>query len=76
MTGDRIVQRTSGQASRGSTTPATPCLMTIFGASGDLTKRLLMPALYNLACDGLLPQQFAIIGIAIDDSTTDSFRSG
>ncbi len=51
-----------------------PCLMVIFGASGDLTKRLLMPALYNLACDGLLPDEFAIIGIAMDDLTTESFR--
>jgi glucose-6-phosphate 1-dehydrogenase len=31
-----------------------PCIMVIFGASGDLTKRLLVPSLYNLACDGLL----------------------
>jgi glucose-6-phosphate 1-dehydrogenase len=48
--------------------------MVIFGASGDLTKRLLMPALYNLTCDHLLPDQFAIVGIAMDDLTTDDFR--
>jgi glucose-6-phosphate 1-dehydrogenase len=48
--------------------------MPIFGASGDLTKRLLMPAFYNLACDGLLPEQFAIVGIAMDEFTTESFR--
>ena len=48
--------------------------MVIFGASGDLTKRLLMPALYNLACDGLLPRQFAVVGTAMDDLTTDAFR--
>src|SRR5262245_46386748 len=48
--------------------------MVIFGASGDLTKRLLMPALYNLQCDGLLPPQFALVGIAMDELTTDSFR--
>ena len=40
-----------------------PCVLVIFGASGDLTKRLLMPALYNLACDGLLPEQFALVGV-------------
>ena len=34
---------------------ADPCILVIFGASGDLTKRLLMPALFNLACDRLLP---------------------
>ncbi len=54
--------------------PAEPCVLAIFGASGDLTKRLLMPAFYNLACDGLLPQQFAIVGIAMDQFTTESFR--
>jgi glucose-6-phosphate 1-dehydrogenase len=46
----------------------------IFGASGDLTKRLLMPALYNLACDGLLPEAFAIVGIAMNEFSTESFR--
>ena len=55
---------------------ADPCLLVIFGASGDLTKRLLMPALYNLACDGLLPERFAIVGIAMDEMSTDEFRAG
>ncbi len=59
----------------GAETPSgDPCVMVIFGASGDLTKRLLMPAIYNLACDRLLPEQCAIIGIAMDDLTTDIFR--
>ena len=48
--------------------------MTIFGATGDLTKRKLIPALCNLAEDGVLPQQFAIVGFAGDDFTTESFR--
>jgi glucose-6-phosphate 1-dehydrogenase len=47
----------------------------IFGASGDLTKRLLMPAVYNLACQGQLPKQFAIAGIALDNLSTDDFRA-
>src|SRR5687767_15438338 len=51
-----------------------PCVVVIFGASGDLTKRLLMPALYNLACDGLLPKRCAIVGMARDDLGTDGFR--
>ncbi len=51
-----------------------PCIMVIFGAAGDLTKRLLMPAIYNLKCDGLLPEKFAVIGMARKDLTTDSFR--
>ena len=54
--------------------PAEPCVLVIFGASGDLTKRLLMPSFFNLACDGLLPEQFAIVGIAMDDLTTEHFR--
>jgi glucose-6-phosphate 1-dehydrogenase len=48
--------------------------MVVFGASGDLTKRLLMPALYNLACDGLLPKRFALVGVAMDELTTEQFR--
>src|SRR5436189_1605223 len=54
--------------------PTEPCIMLVFGASGDLTKRLLVPALYNLACDGLLSDNFALVGTALDDLTTDSFR--
>jgi glucose-6-phosphate 1-dehydrogenase len=51
-----------------------PCLMVLFGASGDLTKRLLIPALYNLACDGLLPKRWALVGVAVDELTSDEFR--
>ncbi|RZF31685.1 glucose-6-phosphate dehydrogenase [Paraburkholderia sp. UYCP14C] len=43
--------------------PAPPCTVVIFGAAGDLTKRLLMPALYNLAVDGLLDDSMKIIGV-------------
>src|SRR5206468_11426840 len=53
---------------------ADPCILVIFGASGDLTKRLLMPAFYNLACDGLFPANCAIVGIAMDELTTEQFR--
>ena len=53
---------------------ASPCVMTIFGGTGDLTKRKLIPALCNLAQDSLLPRQFAIVGFAGNDFTTDSFR--
>jgi len=52
----------------------SPCMMVIFGASGDLTKRKLVPALINLAQEKLLSQQFAIVGFAFDAMTTDSFR--
>ena len=50
------------------------CVMTIFGASGDLTHRKLIPALYNLAVDGLLPKNFAVMGFARKPKTDDLFR--
>jgi glucose-6-phosphate 1-dehydrogenase len=52
----------------------SPCTMVIFGASGDLTKRKLIPALCNLAKDGLLSPQFAVIGFSFDALTTEAFR--
>jgi len=54
--------------------PAGPCAIVIFGASGDLTRRKLLPALCNLAAAKMLPSQFAIIGFAFDALTTESFR--
>jgi len=51
-----------------------PCVMVIFGATGDLTKRKLIPALCNLAQDQLLPSAFAIVGCAFDALDTDRFR--
>src|ERR1044072_696319 len=51
-----------------------PCIMVIFGASGDLTKRKLIPALYNLAKSDLLSRQFAVIGIARSEMTDEQFR--
>jgi glucose-6-phosphate 1-dehydrogenase len=54
---------------------ADPCVMVIFGASGDLTKRKLIPALLNLATAKLLPEQFAIIGFASNEFTTETFRN-
>ena len=54
--------------------PADSCVMVIFGASGDLTKRKLIPALYNLARDNLLSRQFAVVGLATRDYDSASFR--
>jgi glucose-6-phosphate 1-dehydrogenase len=56
-------------------TPGDACAMVIFGASGDLTKRKLIPALYNLAKDNLLSREFALIGFARPEMTTDEFRN-
>jgi glucose-6-phosphate 1-dehydrogenase len=54
---------------------AAPCVLVILGASGDLCKRLLMPTLLNLACDRLLPERFAVVGMSRDGWTTDEFRT-
>ena len=48
--------------------------MVIFGATGDLTKRLVVPALYNLLRTKVLPEQFALIGVARTDGTAESWR--
>ncbi|MGI9070700.1 MAG: glucose-6-phosphate dehydrogenase [Bryobacteraceae bacterium] len=53
---------------------AGPCAMVIFGAAGDLTKRLVIPALYNLACGKLLPEEFAILGVDITQKSDDEWR--
>jgi glucose-6-phosphate 1-dehydrogenase len=51
-----------------------PCVLVIFGASGDLTKRKLFPALYSLAYRRLLPEKFAVVGIARTEESDDDFR--
>src|SRR6185436_12546472 len=51
-----------------------PCIFVVFGAAGDMMRRLLVPALYNLACDGLLSPHFAIIGVAREPLTAAVFR--
>ena len=53
---------------------AGPCVMVLFGASGDLTKRKLVNSLYNLVKAKLLPKTFAVVGVAFDDLTRDQFR--
>jgi glucose-6-phosphate 1-dehydrogenase len=51
-----------------------PTAMVIFGASGDLTRKKLMPALYNLAAEGLLPANFAVVGMARRSLSNEEFR--
>src|SRR5262245_54707369 len=67
---DRMLSTGGG----GSSDPGDPCVMVIFGASGDLTKRKLIPALYNLAKDSLLSREFALVGFARLDMTSEQFR--
>ena len=50
-----------------------PCVLTIFGASGDLTRRKIFPALYALAFRDLLPEQFALLAVARTEQTTEDF---
>src|ERR1700746_780273 len=54
---------------------AEPCALVTFGASGDLTKRKLVPSLYNLASYQLLPADFSIIGVARRPLTDEVFRN-
>ena len=54
--------------------PADPCALVIFGATGDLTKRLVVPALYNLSRSKVLPEQFALIGVARTETNADGWR--
>lgn len=55
--------------------PGDPCTIVIFGASGDLTKRKLLPALYNLKALKLLPENFAVIGVAVSEGNDDMYRT-
>src|SRR5580692_5525875 len=51
-----------------------PCILVIFGATGDLTSRKLFPAIYNLAREGQLPSQFVVVGFARKQKTHEQFR--
>ncbi|MDQ2840733.1 MAG: glucose-6-phosphate dehydrogenase [Acidobacteriota bacterium] len=55
--------------------PAGPCCMVIFGAAGDLTKRLVVPSLYNLAAAYLLPKEFAIVGFDLAEQNDESWHA-
>ena len=79
MADDRPIGRlqgaqTVGEQPRGQAKLADPCAMVIFGATGDLAKRLVIPALYNLSRTGLLPEKFALIGVARAEGTAESWR--
>src|SRR4051794_41870484 len=54
--------------------PVHPTTLVIFGASGDLAKRKLLPAIYNLAHEGALPERFNLIGCARSEWSDDEFR--
>jgi glucose-6-phosphate 1-dehydrogenase len=54
---------------------AGPCVLVMFGAAGDLTKRKLIPALFNLVKAKLLPDGFAVMGVSVDDLGVEEFRN-
>jgi glucose-6-phosphate 1-dehydrogenase len=75
---DRVEDRQTGKgaapdADAGATT-APPCTMVIFGAAGDLTKRLVVPALYNLVAARRLPEGFRLVGVDLAGKSTEEWR--
>jgi glucose-6-phosphate 1-dehydrogenase len=64
---------TPAEAAAGLEQPA-PCAIVIFGAGGDLTKRLVVPALYNLSRTRKLPENFALIGVDLAEGTTETWQ--
>ena len=62
------------QSQRAGVRPGEPCAVVIFGAAGDLTKRLLVPSLYNLHASKLLPENFAVVGVTAAQFSDENFR--
>ena len=70
-----VTARMSGTAGMADADPAPPATLVIFGAAGDLTKRLLMPSLYNLKLSGLLDDAFQVIGVDHNASDDGAYRT-
>ena len=76
MTGLRLFRRADASgAARAGAEAAAPCTMVIFGASGDLTARKLIPGLYELYRRGLLPDRFAVLGSGRTAMSDEQFRA-
>ncbi len=67
-------ERVEIKAAPESVTPVEGCTVVIFGGSGDLARRRLIPALYNLLLDGLLPAKYAVIGLGRKPMSDEEFR--
>src|SRR5258708_30639928 len=78
MTGkpDSLTKSRSAPKNHGDPPVAPPCAMVIFGAAGDLTKRLVVPALYNLVNAKQLPEGFRLVGVDLAAKTTEEWRQG
>ena len=75
VTVERTVQTPCGElAVERPARVADPATLVIFGGTGDLAKRKLLPALYNLNADRLLPEGFAVVGLGLDPLTTETYR--
>src|SRR6516225_10789130 len=74
---DRPDSRARPEAAQESASPGTapPCVMVIFGAAGDLTKRLVVPALYNLANDHQLSEEFRLVGVDLTEMSAEQWRA-
>src|SRR5215471_3884761 len=71
-----VIHATSGQPTRIPSLPqAGSALLVIFGASGDLTQRKLIPGLYDLTCVGCVPRKFEVLGVGRTPMTTEEFRA-
>src|SRR5213080_1908300 len=55
--------------------PVAPTTLVIFGATGDLARRKLLPALYNLAHEGALPERFHLVGVARREKAHEDYRA-
>src|SRR5579885_234470 len=76
MTG-RQSQATKAKGAENDRAPAAPpCAMVIFGAAGDLTKRLVVPALYNLSNAKRLSKGFQLVGVDLAAKSTEEWRQG
>jgi glucose-6-phosphate 1-dehydrogenase len=74
MTGAPVVSARTVPARQETRERADPCTMVIFGALGDLARRKLLPAIYQLMKEHLVHEDFAVLGVARDQSTDDDFR--
>jgi glucose-6-phosphate 1-dehydrogenase len=75
MPTETVSRIAAGEQTRADAAPPEPCVAVLLGASGDLTRRFLMPAFYHLACDRLLPDGFALIAVAPGLQSTDQYRT-
>jgi glucose-6-phosphate 1-dehydrogenase len=69
-----VTEVLSDQVQRTNQKQPDPCSFVIFGVTGDLTHRLVIPALYNLEASGLLPDRFCVVGVARKGMSNDDLR--